>query len=237
WLNYVEKLKAAGAEISLIEPKPGLPDFVFTANAGIVRNRRFIPARFRFQERQGEEPLNIEWFVQHGFEVLPWPQDVYCEGAGTALFMLNDQDQQTDTIFVAKDFRSDAVAADHIRDLLGIKVVRVELSDPRFYHLDTCFCPLPGERAIWYPTAFTQDSQKAVRETFAPEKLFAVNDTPAEGFACNAVHVNGSVFMNSFDAQLEAWLQSQGFTAVEVPLWEFLKAGGAAKCLTLRINH
>jgi N-dimethylarginine dimethylaminohydrolase len=162
---------------------------------------------------------------------------VFCEGAGTALFMLDDHDRQTDTIIVAKDFRSDAIAADHIQKLLGVKVARVELCDPRFYHLDTCLCPLPGRRAIWYPPAFTPESQTTIKKLFAADKLFAVADKPAEGFACNAVYANGHVFMNTADDALRAWLGAQNFTPIETPLWEFLKAGGAAKCLTIRLDH
>jgi len=237
WSAYVAALQAAGAEIKFITPQPGLPDFVFTANAGIVRSGKFITARFRFPERQGEEPLFSSWFVENGFTVLPWPQDVFCEGAGTALFVLDDDDRQTDTIVVAKDFRSDAAAADYIGNLLSVKVARVELCDPRFYHLDTCFCPLPGRRAIWYPPAFTPASQATVRNLFAADKLFAVGDQAAEGFACNAVYANGHVFMNTADNALLEWLLAQKFTPVVMPLWEFLKAGGAAKCLTIRLDH
>ena len=221
----------------LLPPQPGMPDFVFTANAGIVRRHEFIPARFRFPERQVEEAHNINWFNTNGFKTLPWPQDIYCEGAGTALFLIDENDEQTDTIMVAKDFRSDAAAADHIQKLFNVNMVRVQLCDPRFYHLDTCFCPLPGNRALWYPPAFTPESQKTIRELFAPNKLFAVGDKAAEGFACNAVYANGHVFTNTTDEALRVWLHAQNFTPIEVPLWEFLKAGGAAKCLTLRLDH
>lgn len=237
WNDYVAALKKAGAKIEWVKPQPHFPDFVFTANAGIVRNRRFIPARFRFPERQGEEPFYAEWFAEHDFAILPWPADVYCEGAGTALFVIDENDHQTDTIVVAKDFRSDAIAADIIGDLLSVRIARVELCDPRFYHLDTCFCPLPGRRALWYPPAFTRESQTTLQEIFAPEALFAVGEKPAEGFACNAVHANGHVFTNTMDDAMREWLNRNGFNPVEMPLWEFLKSGGAAKCLTLRLNH
>ena len=32
----------------------------------------------------------------------------------------------------------------------------LELVDPRFYHLDTCFCPLAPGVAIYYPGAFDE---------------------------------------------------------------------------------
>ena len=134
-------------------------------------------------------------------------------------------------------WRSDPAAPGLLEKMLGRKTAVLHLIDPRFYHLDTCFCPLPGYRAIWYPPAFTPESQKTIRGLFASNKLFAVGDKAAEGFACNAVYANGHVFMNTTDEALRVWLHAQNFTPDEVPLWEFLKAGGAAKCLTLRLDH
>ena len=42
------------ASVSLIEPVAGLPDMVFTANAGLVRNKEVIVPSFRHAERQPE---------------------------------------------------------------------------------------------------------------------------------------------------------------------------------------
>src|SRR5580704_11730999 len=36
-----------GLDVELIAAHAGLPDMVFTANAGVVDGKRFIPARFR----------------------------------------------------------------------------------------------------------------------------------------------------------------------------------------------
>ena len=43
--------------------------------------------------------------------------------------------------------------------------------------------------------------------------------------------------MNKASDSLKQSLGDAGFTVIETPLTEFLKAGGAAKCLTLRINE
>ena len=44
------------------EPVRGLPDLVFTANAAVVLDRKVLLARFRCEERQGEEPHNRRFF-------------------------------------------------------------------------------------------------------------------------------------------------------------------------------
>src|SRR5207244_13289481 len=57
WEGLVQLLRDAGAEVETIEPHEGWPDMVFTANAGIVNGRQFVPSHFRNPERQGETPI------------------------------------------------------------------------------------------------------------------------------------------------------------------------------------
>jgi N-dimethylarginine dimethylaminohydrolase len=49
------------------------------------------------------------------------------------------------------------------------------------------------------------------------------------------VDLNGCVIMNDASENLQNRLLSAGFTPVITPLSEFMKAGGAAKCLTLKL--
>jgi lysine-ketoglutarate reductase/saccharopine dehydrogenase-like protein (TIGR00300 family) len=51
------------------------------------------------------------------------------------------------------------------------------------------------------------------------------------------VNVGRSVILNQASAGLRQQLQTRGYDVVETPLSEFLKAGGAAKCLTLRLDE
>jgi hypothetical protein len=74
------------ATVRLVLPQPGSPDMVFTANAGLVRGKRFIVSRFRYPERQYEEPYFADWFMDRGYDVSLMPRDVPFEGAGDALF-------------------------------------------------------------------------------------------------------------------------------------------------------
>jgi N-dimethylarginine dimethylaminohydrolase len=43
------------AHVSLLEPRPGLPDMPFTANAGAILRGRVVVSRFLHPERRGEE--------------------------------------------------------------------------------------------------------------------------------------------------------------------------------------
>jgi lysine-ketoglutarate reductase/saccharopine dehydrogenase-like protein (TIGR00300 family) len=109
--------------------------------------------------------------------------------------------------------------------------------DERFYHLDTCFCPLTGGYLLYYPPAFDSYSNRLIEMRVPAEKRIAIDEPDAVNFACNAVNVGQTVIMNQASDDLKAQLAAVGFEVVETPLTEFLKAGGAAKCLTLRVNE
>jgi lysine-ketoglutarate reductase/saccharopine dehydrogenase-like protein (TIGR00300 family) len=68
-------------------------------------------------------------------------------------------------------------------------------------------------------------------------KRIAIDERDAINFACNAVNVDHVVLMNKASDGLKQRLADVGFQVLETPLTEFLKAGGAAKCLTLRVTE
>jgi hypothetical protein len=56
WCFLYDTLLQLGTRVELVAPAAGLPDLVFTANAGVVLDRQVLLARFRHPERQREEP-------------------------------------------------------------------------------------------------------------------------------------------------------------------------------------
>ncbi len=227
WKDLRAALTEAGAKISLLPPVEGLPDLVFTANAALIYRNVAVLARFRHPERQGETAYDEAWLRSAGFEILQVPDDLYFEGAGDALFC-------GDTLFAGYRIRSAARGHQQIGEMLGCRVIPLELVDPYYYHLDTCFCPLAPGQAIYFPGAFDQYGRDALA-AHVPE-LIAVPEDEARRFACNAVVVGRTVVTNSGCPALHAQLRSRGFEPRETPLDEFVKAGGSAKCLTLRLD-
>ena len=217
-------------KVALQPPQAGLPDLVFTANAGLVLGNKAIVSRFRNVERQGEEPHDRQWFAANGFEILDWPQAVAFEGAGDALF-----DRGQKLLWVGQGFRSDVKAPPLLEKMLGRKTVVLNLVDPRFYHLDTCLCPLAGGYVMYFPGAFDAASRALIEKTVPEDKRVVVAEEDALKFCCNAVDLNGHIFMNGASENLQNALHQAGFTPVITPLSEFMKAGGAAKCLTLKL--
>lgn len=227
WNALYKHIQAAGARVSLMEPIEGLPDLVFTANAAMIFKSLAILSHFRHRQRQGEESYNRRWLGDNGFTVVDVPDNFSFEGAGDALFC-------GDTLYAGYRMRSDAAGHQQIGRMIGCRVIPVELVDARYYHLDTCFCPLADGQAIWFPPAFDDYGQRAIRE-HVPQ-LIEVERTEAERFACNAVVIGRTVITNTGCDRLHDSLASRGFTPVATPLDEFVKAGGSAKCLTLRLD-
>jgi len=227
WSALKALLEAAGAKIEILPPIAGLPDLVFTANAALVYRNTAVLARFRYPQRAGEEPYDAAWLTAAGFAVRQLESGVYFEGAGDALFC-------GETLFAGYRIRSDVRGHQEIGAMFGCRVIPLELVDPYYYHLDTCFCPLAPGRAIWLPAAFDDYGRRAVSQ--AIDELIEVDAEEARSFACNAVVVGRTVVTNSGCPKLHEALAARGYTPRATPLNEFVKAGGSAKCLTLRLD-
>ena len=227
WEGLKASLEEAGAAVEVLPPHAGVPDLVFTANAGIVSGRAFVPANFRHPERQPETPLDIAWFEGHGYDVRLLSDDVDLEGAGDALPF-------GDVLVAGYRLRSDAAAHAQVSKLLGVAVRSVELVDPRYYHIDITFCPLDSTRAIVWPGAWDEYGCR-VMEALVPEPL-VLEPEEAARFVANSVVVGRTVLMPACPPRIGRQLEGWGFTPVEVDVGEFLKAGGGCRCLTLALD-
>lgn len=207
--------------------RPGLPDMTFTANAGLVHRKTFVPSRFRYRERAGEEPHFAQWFRRRGYRTLELAGDHRFEGAGDALFLGN-------RLFAGYYYRTDVQTHALLGELLGVRAFSLQLVSPRFYHLDTCFAPLGPGAAIYYPGAFDGYAHRVLREHVGD--LLAVDPEEAYQFACNAVVVEKRVVISQRCPGLARALRRRGYRVYALDFSEFIKAGGAAKCLTLRLR-
>jgi len=233
WHALVATLKEAGADVELMEPVDGLPDLVFTANAGIVDTAtgldRFVLTKFRHPERQGEEPLDAAWFREAGYDVveLSLPPGVCFEGAGDALPFRG-------RLLAGYSFRSDFPAHTALAKTLGVEVLSVQLVDARFYHLDLSFCPLDDRHAIVAPDAWDRYGA-AVVERLVPEPIVLEVDE-ALTFCANSVVVGTTIVMPACPVRVGRQLEEWGYDVVVNPVEEFLKAGGGVRCLTLALD-
>lgn len=223
-----------GARVELVRARPSLPDMGFTANAGLVFRDTFIPSRFRYRERAGEEPFFTSWFLRNGYKVRPLPPGHHFEGEGDALLM-------GEKLFLGYFQRTDVRTHHLIGEMLELAVFSLELVNPLFYHLDTAFMPFGPESALYYPKAFDGYGLRVIREN-VPD-LIPVSDAEAHAFACNTVFVGspgktaGQAVISAQAKRLARALERRGVGCHPVDMTEFIKAGGACKCLVLRLSQ
>jgi len=160
WDRLVETLQCAGdAAIVCMEPASGVPDLVFTANAALVSNGLAIVSSFRHPERRREQNTYRSFLAKAGFATT-YLQQAYFEGAGDALF-----DRVRPVLYAGYGWRSERSAAMQISETLGIRTVPLLLVDERFYHLDTCLCPLASGHVLAFMEAFSPHAQALLRRT------------------------------------------------------------------------
>lgn len=229
WQNLVANLRRAGATVETIEPVEGLPDMVFVANAGLVDGRRMVLSRFRHPERQPESTYTSQWFQAHGRKVaeLVGEGNTYFEGCGDAF-------PYGGSLLAAYGFRSDRSAHAILSRLLGVTVHSIRLVDERFYHLDISFSPLDHRHAIINPAAWNRASNAIIAEV-VPEPLVLELDE-ALSFCANCVVVGKIIIMPACPPRVGRILERWGYDVCVSPVSEFLKAGGAVRCLTLPLD-
>ena len=220
------------ADVVTMDAQPELPDMVFTANAGVVYGNKAIASHFMPHERRPEEQHFKKWFVDYGFDLLDLDENIGFEGAGDCLV-----DRGGPWLWTGYGFRTEIEAHAEIGKFFDKEVVSIRLTDARFYHIDTCFCPLTDGFLMYHPPAFDYDSRIAIESRIPPHKRIIVDTADAGNFACNAVNIGDRVILNKASDPLKARLMLAGFKVHEVELSEFLKAGGSAKCLTLKLTE
>ena len=234
--TLVSALRHAGGAVEIADGVAGLPDMVFPANGGIVLDGRAVLARFRYPQRQGEEAAFrtvFDGFQARGLidEVITLPDGLTQEGAGDCIW-----DRTRRLAWTGYGPRSSADAPACIADIFDIEVRRLELATDRFYHLDTCFCVLPGGEVLFYPGAFSKEGNALIRDTVAIDLLIEAGDEDAARFCVNAVAVDRTIVMATPADRLTGVLRERGYAVTPVALDPFILSGGGAYCMTLRLD-
>lgn len=230
-------LVGLGAQVETVRAARGLPDLVFPANAAIVLDGRALLARFRHPERQGEEAIFREVFTRlkrRGLidDIVDFPEGVFQEGAGDAIW-----DAERALFWAGYGPRSSRASLAFIKKAFGHPVVGLELASERYYHLDTCFCPLAGGMLLYYPAAFTPAALAAIRARVPEAQRIEASDAEAEAFCVNAVNLDARIVMARAPESLKRKLKARGYSVTEVDLAPFILSGGAAYCMTLRLDR
>jgi len=225
--NQLQRL----ADIRLIPGQKGLPDMVFVGHAAVVQHGIVALSSFAHPQRQAEERHLRRWFESTGFIIWETPRETAFEGEGDALFNATG-----DHLWAAHGVRTCLQSHRHVADAWHTHVSSLHLVDPRFYHLDTCFAPLSGGHVLYFPEAFDKPSRARIEAAYAPEMRIAVTESEATRFACNVINVGREIIMGTSGTDLADRLAVKGYHATEVNLSEFIRGGGSAKALALRLS-
>ena len=224
WDSLCRTFAGIGLEVALVPPVADCEDMVFTANQSFSGPRkRCILSRMHHASRRREVPAFRDWFLQRGWELAE--ADAPFEGGGDALWHPGRP-----LVWAGHGFRTDRNAHAQIAAFFEVEVVSLELVDDRFYHLDTCLCPIDGDTALCVPAAF--DDPSPIHARF--ERVIEVDEGDAvNALACNAAAFFGSdIVIDMRAAATIATLERLGSYRVhEVDTGEFLKSGGSVFCL------
>jgi N-dimethylarginine dimethylaminohydrolase len=233
WTALKETYERLGHKVETIEPVPGLPDMVFSANSGTVIDGRVLGARFRAPQRAAEADFFRRWFLDNGYRDVVMPERIN-EAEGDFAW--------TGSVLLAgMGFRTDPGAHAEAQETLGVPVVSLQLVDPRYYHLDVALFVLSEStrtrraEVAYYPDAFSRGSQRVLHHLF-PDAVIAT----AEDAAClglNAVSDGLNVVMPAEATRLADEIARRGFTPAMVDISELRKSGGGPKCCTMELRR
>lgn len=234
-IKYEIELQKLGAELYYLPPVPNLPDLVFTANGGVLLNKKVLISKFKYPQRQPEEV-----YFEAIFNI--WKNDglvtdvihspVTFEGAGDCLW-----DPFRKLFWMGYSQRSSYEARYIIEDYFGVEVIPLELATPKFYHLDTAFCPLQNGEIIFHPDAFTLDSLSTITNNVDDRNFIIPSDSEDhDSLSMNAVNIDNNIIFSKCSTSLEYMLYEVGYNVIRSPLTSFLRSGGGPKCLVLKMD-
>jgi ornithine--oxo-acid transaminase len=236
WKGFHNVLRSV-ADVRLLHPEPGCPDMVFLGHGALVHHGVAAISSFHPPQRRAESTYLRRWMASQGFLLWETPRETAFEGEGDMVF--NDRGT---ALWAAHGVRTCKAAHRHIADAWHLPVTSLHLVDPRFYHLDTCFTPLghpPGTAGgylLYYPGAFDVPSLAAIEAAYPANRRIAVSEDDATRMACCALSLGRSVFTGEISKELAGRLFDAGFDVVQLELSEFIKGGGGAKSLALRLS-
>uniref|UniRef100_A0A915LEZ7 Amidinotransferase n=1 Tax=Meloidogyne javanica TaxID=6303 RepID=A0A915LEZ7_MELJA len=204
WNLLKESIEKEGVKVVTLNQVEGQPDMVF---ACLVHNNKIFLSKYRHKERTGEQKYFAAFYKQLGLQLFGEDYPEFFEGGGDAVF------SDKNTLWAGWGGpRTDKKAYDNIRLMGGndFEIIFCELIDQRFYHLDTCFCPVGANSALC--------------------------EEEALNFVCNAINIRKKVISpKGVSKQTLEALTSLGYSLEEVEMSEFMKSGGACQCLVMKL--
>lgn len=226
WESLRDAYLELGHRVDLLEPRPGLPDMVFTAGGATAVGGKVLVSRFRHAHRHPESAAYLDWFRRRGFHEVRQARWVN-EGASDCL-------RAGSLLLAGSGLRTNTRAHTEAHEFFQLPVVGLTLVDPRYYHLDSALAVLDEGTIMYYPPAFSAESRELLAELYGD--AIVASDDDAVAFGLNAVSDGRHVVLPEAATGLIAQLRDRGFEPIGVDLSELLKADGGVKRCTLELR-
>jgi N-dimethylarginine dimethylaminohydrolase len=223
-------------EVSVIPGAPGCEDMVFCANQTLPYRKQdgtevVVMSKMRHASRQREVPYFEEFFSSKGFRPLHFAKADLFEGMGDVI-----PHPQKRLLYGGYGHRTGIEAYHELAHMLDTPIVALELVNPKFYHLDTCFVPLSAGSVMLCKEAFTETGLAAIRQLF--EKIYFIPEAEAEDYFSLNAHAfiaNGhkTAILQKGSTVTKHVLQEEGYDITEIETGEFMKSGGSVFCMKM----
>ena len=233
WDDVVAAFEKVGCPVKLVTATPGLEDMVFTANSSLAGTRPdgekvALISSMRHASRRRETDGVAEWYAAEGYRVVrlkPGGHETF-EGSGDAVWHPGKR-----LIWGGHGFRTDPAMFEQVADAFKTPVIQLKLVNERFYHLDTCFCPLTPDAVLIYPSAFDAASLELILKIF-PIVVTSSEADAVSRMACNAaVWRSKTAIIQKGANAASGHMRAMGLEVVEVDTSEFVKSGGSVYCM------
>ena len=230
WTDLRNTLTGLGHQVHVLDPQPGLPDMVYSANGAFSVDGTVYGARFKHPQRADEAVAHRAFYSAAGRWNFVAPAHVN-EGEGDFAYL---PAAYGGIVLAGYGFRTDPAAHAEAQEVLGRPVISLKLVDPAFYHLDTALAALDDRHVTYYPDAFSPASQRVLAQLF-PDAVLA-DRADAEAFGLNLVSDGRHVILNTEAVAMGHKVREVGYHPVHVDLSELKRGGGSVKCAVAELR-
>lgn len=235
WQNLKATFEAVGLTVDVIEGQLGFPDMVFCANQSFpfvhpdTKRPSVVMSRMRAVERQGEVAFFRKWFEGNHYDVYELEERNFCFESNGDLIPHPGRN----IFWGGYGARTDKTIYEELGKRFNLEINVLELCDPYFYHLDTCFSVLDQNTVAFVREALSAKSVDLIRRYFS--RIIEINRNEALTlFAGNCFCPDGkNIVIEKGAIQFGHDASALGFKIHEVETSEFMKAGGSVFCMKL----
>jgi len=219
WHGYLDALRAAGWECSVVPPAEDCPDSVFVEDPMVMLDGTAVLTRPGAPSRRGETAGVARFLRERGYPMR--------EMSGPGTLDGGDVLKVGRTVYVGRGGRTDAAGLAEFRRLAepcGYTVIGVPVT--KVLHLKSSVTALPDSTIIGYPPLVDDPS-------FFPH----FRPMPEES-GSHVVDLGDSRLLIAASAPRSAELLAQlGYTPVPVDISEFESLEGCVTCLSVRLRR